>query len=192
MISLAQALQELLTTLDKVSMPYLIGGSVASGSYGLPRQTNDIDVLADFHHIDTRRLFELLQQNFYVDAQSAAESIRDGRPFNVIHLKGAFKFDFFPAEPAGFSQAQLARKRYVVSALPGLEDIEFPIASAEDTVLAKLLWYRMGGEVSERQWHDILGVLKVQAARLDQAYLTEWASRLHVSDLLEKALREGR
>ncbi len=65
------------------------------------------------------------------------------------------------------------------------------IASAEDTVLTKLEWYRMGGEVSDRQWRDVLGVLKVQGKRLDLAYLRRWATELGIADLLERALAEA-
>jgi hypothetical protein len=65
------------------------------------------------------------------------------------------------------------------------------VASAEDTVLTKLEWYRMGSEVSERQWRDVLGVLKVQAERLDLAYLRRWAAALGVADLLEQALSQA-
>ena len=62
------------------------------------------------------------------------------------------------------------------------------MARAEDTILAKLVWYRKGGEVPDRQWHDVLGVIQVQAGRLDSAYLREWAANLRVTDLLVKAL----
>ena len=64
-------------------------------------------------------------------------------------------------------------------------------ASPEDTVLAKLEWYRKGGEVSDRQWRDLLGVLKVQGETLDRAYLDHWAGELDVSDLLHRALEEA-
>jgi len=114
--------------------------------------------------------------------------MREGRSFSVIHLKGAFKFDFFPVSADAFAQSQLDRKRFIVSAIPGLESLEFAIASPEDTVLAKLVWFRKGGEVSDRQWHDILGILKVQSSRLDLDYVRAWAERLGVFDLLERAL----
>jgi hypothetical protein len=189
LIALGPVLERLLEILDRLEIPFLIGGSVASGSYGLPRQTNAIDVIADFRNIDIPSFCPLLQSEFYLDSGTVIEAISQGRPFNAIHLKGAFKFDFFPASPEGFVQSELGRKRYVISAMPGLENIEFPISSAEDTILAKLVWFRKGGEVSDRQWHDILGVLSVQFARLDHAYLTDWAAKLDVSDLLETALR---
>ncbi len=69
--------------------------------------------------------------------------------------------------------------------------VEVSVASAEDTLLAKLEWYRMGGEVSERQWRDVLGALKVQAGALDLEYLHRWASELGVDDLLERALTQS-
>jgi len=190
LIGLIRAFQQLLAILDLLEIPYFVGGSVASGSYGLPRQTNDIDIIADFRNTDLAAFCELLRHEFYVDLQSASDAMRDGRSFNAIHLKGAFKFDFFPASSDAFSQSELGRRRTIVSAVPGLENIEFPIASPEDTVLAKLLWFRKGGEVSDRQWHDILGILNVQSARIDFAYMTDWAARLAVSDLLERALRD--
>jgi hypothetical protein len=65
------------------------------------------------------------------------------------------------------------------------------VATAEDTILAKLEWYRLGGDVSERQWCDVLGVMKVQADRLDLAYLRQWAAQLNISDLLERAIKEA-
>ena len=124
-----------------------------------------------------------------MDAQAVIEAIHQGRPFHAIILKGAFEFDFFPAPSEGFSQSELGRKRYVISAMPGLENIEFPISSPEDSILANLVWFRKGGEVSDRQWHDVLGVLGVQFALLDHAYLADWAAQFGVSDLLETAMR---
>ncbi len=190
MTELGPVFQHLLAILDRLEIPYFVGGSVASGSYGLPRQTNDIDIVADFAHVDMGEFAQSLSDEFYLDRQTAAQAILLGRPFNAIHLEGAFKFDFFPASAQGFSQSELLRRRYVVSAIPGLANIEFAISSPEDTVLAKLIWFRNGGETSDRQWHDILGVLRVQKARLDQDYLWHWASSLQVTDLLDKALQQ--
>ena len=187
MTGFAHAFEQLLAVMDTLEIPYFVGGSVASGSYGLPRQTKDVDIVAEFRNTDLAVFCELLQQEFYVDLETARAAIKDRRSFNAIHLKGAFKFDFFPVSDA-FTQSELGRKRFIMSAIPGLENMHFPIASPEDTVLAKLVWFRKGGEVSDRQWHDILGILKVQSKRLDFEYLRNWAARLSVSDLLEKAL----
>ncbi len=192
MTELGSVFEKLLAILDRFKIPYLVVGSVASGSYGLPRQTNDIDIVADFAKANLREFFHLLKEDFYVDGETAMEAIRQGRPFNAIHLKGAFKFDFFPASAGGFSQSELRRRRYTVSAMPGLTNIEFAISSPEDTILAKMVWFRRGGETSDRQWHDILGVLRVQMASLDQDYLSHWAAQLNVTDLLHKATKDIR
>jgi hypothetical protein len=149
-------------------------------------QTNDIDVVADFSNADLQAFCRSLQAEFYLDNDNAERAVAMGRPFNAIHIKGAFKFDFFPAI-SSFTKVELSRKRYIVSSTPGLEKITFPVASPEDTVLAKLVWFQDGGEVSDRQWHDILGVLSVQSGRLDPDYLSQWASKLGVSDLLRRA-----
>jgi hypothetical protein len=74
-----------------------------------------------------------LEGEFYLDAQFATEALSQGRPFNLIHLQGAFKFDFFLANREGFTKSELDRRRYIDSALPGLENFEFPISSPEDT-----------------------------------------------------------
>ena len=87
-----------------------------------------------------------------------------------------------------FARSELERRRYTTAAITGFEDIEFPVASAEDTILAKLVSFRKGGEASDRQWHDVLGIIHVQADRLDSAYLREWGAQLGVADLLAKAL----
>ena len=191
MSSPASAFEQVLAALDELEIPYFIGGSVASGSYGLPRQTNHIDMVADFSRADVAAFCESLQGEFYIDLTAALAAIRAGRAFNAIHLKGAFKFDFFPADSEGFAQSELGRRRYVVSTVPGLEAVAFPISSPEDTVLAKLVWFREGGGVSDRQWHDILGILSVQAGRLDLVYMRDWAETLGIADLLERALIAG-
>jgi hypothetical protein len=181
-----------MAVLDQLGILYLIGGSLASGSYGLPRQTNDIDIVADFRNVDIAVFCAGLRDDFYLDPKTVAECLARGRPFNLIHLQSGFKFDFFPASPDGFSQSELSRRRYVVSGLPGLENMKLPVCSPEDSVLSKLVWFRKGGEVSDRQWHDILGVLRIQAPLLDRAYLDKWAHRLGVSALLVKADMESK
>jgi hypothetical protein len=190
--SFAQALEQLLSALDRLGIPFFIGGSVASASHGIPRQTKDVDIVADFRNTDTSALCELLRAEFYLDEQHAREAIALGRSFNAIHLKSAYKFDLFPARADAFTQSQMGRRRYILSSVPGLENVEIPVSSPEDSILSKLIWFRKGGEVSEQQWHDILGILSVQSANLDHRYLTEWADRLNVADLLAKAQDEVR
>ena len=188
MSAFSAAFEELLGALDRLEIPFLIGGSVASGTHGIPRQTNDIDVVAKITPEIIADFCTVLAPAFYADAEQAALAIRLRRAFNVIHLKSAYKFDIFPAGEDRFIHSQLTRRRYTTTRVPGLENIEFPVASAEDTILAKLVWFRKGGEVSDQQWHDILGVIRVQAGRLDLGYLREWGEELGVGDLLGRVL----
>ena len=189
MSALGEAFQELLAALDRTETIFLVGGSVASGAHGLARLTNDIDIVVDLTLDRVPAFCEALGSAFYADADMVSRAVTAGRPFNLIHLASAYKFDFFPVGNGAFGRSELARRRFTAGSVTGLEQIEFPVASPEDIILAKLVWYRKGGGVSDRQWHDILGVIQVQAARLDHAYLTQWAEHLGVSDLLREVLR---
>ena len=189
MTALAQAFQELLAALDRTETAFFVGGSVASGAHGLARLTNDIDIVVDLPPERVAEFCEAFGSAFYADRDMVSRAVAAGRPFNLIHLASAYKFDFFPAGNDAFSRCQLARRKFTAGSVTGLENIEFPVASPEDTILAKLLWFRKGGGVSDRQWSDILGVIKVQADRLDRAYLKKWADELGVADLLNEVLR---
>ena len=185
MTGLAAAFEEFLGALDRVEVAFLIGGSVASGTHGVPRMTNGVDVVADLPRERIAEFCDALRPAFYVDDETARQAIETGCAFNVIHLKSAFKFDIFPAGNDPFARSELTRRRYTTTTITGLEKIEFPIASPEDTILSKLVWFRKGGEVSDRQRHDILGVIRTQRGRLDWDYLRQWALELGVADLLE-------
>ena len=189
MTALAQAFQELLAALNRTETPFVVVGSVASAAHGLARLTNDIDLVVDLAPGAVATFCEALGPGFYADADVLRRAIEAGRPFNVIHLASAYKFDLFPAGNDAFARAELSRRSFTAGGASGLENVGFPVASAEDTILAKLAWYRKGGEVSERQWSDILGIVRVQADGLDRSYLKMWAEKLGVLDLLNRALR---
>ena len=176
--------------LDRLNVPYFIGGSLASALYGEPRATIDADIIADLKNEHVAPLVRALSNEFYIAQDAALDAIRAQRSFNVIHLATSFKVDVFVRKRRAFDDAQFARRtRQIISADP---DRSAYIATAEDTILAKLEWYKIGGAVSDRQWRDILGVLKTQSDALDQDYLRRMANQLGVTDLLERALREAK
>lgn len=174
---------------EKLGVPYLIGGSLASTLYGMVRTTQDSDIVAEMQLEHLQPFVSALQDEFYVDDEMIAESIQRNSSFNIIHRETMFKVDVFIPRPRPFLQSQLARAQRQAFAFE--TEVSAKFASPEDTILSKLEWYRMGGEVSDRQWRDILGVMKTRANELDLAYLRKWAGELNVSDLLERALRES-
>ena len=186
MTTLAEAFQEVLDALDRTETPYLVGGSVASGTHGVPRLTRDIDFVIDLPPDRVPEFCEAFHPAFYADPDMVTRAVKAGRAFNLIHMASACKFDFFPVGDGAFGRSQLARRRFTTCNIPGLENIEFAVASPEDTILAKLVWFRKGGGVSEHQWKDVRGVIEVQAGQLDRAYLDHWAAKLGVSDLLNE------
>ncbi|HKP86808.1 MAG TPA: hypothetical protein VJZ26_11960 [Blastocatellia bacterium] len=181
---------KVIAALDELGIPYLIGGSFASSLYGWARSTNDADLLAAIGPGQATALAEMLESEFYVDELAIKRATQSGRHFNVIHNETAFKVDIFIAKPGGFAEKQIAR-RQLRTVSNGPEHKAY-FASPEDTVLAKLEWYRRGNEVSDLQWRDVLNVLKVQGGNLDLEYMRHWARELGVADLLEQALTDAK
>lgn len=175
---------------ERLGVPYLIGGSLASTLYGMVRTTQDSDIVAEMRLEHLPLFVSALQDEFYVDDEMIAEAIQRNSSFNIIHRESMFKVDVFIPRPRPFLQSQLARAQRQTFAFE--TEVSAKFASPEDTILSKLEWYRLGGEVSERQWRDILGVLKTRAGELDLVYLQKWANELKVSDLLERALEEAK
>jgi hypothetical protein len=175
--------------MDALGVPYLIGGSLASAVHGVLRATLNTDLVADLRLEHAEPLARALGGTFYVDAESIREAVLHQRSFNVIHLETMFKVDVFVVKKRPFHHSQMERRLAQVIATD--PDRTAYVATAEDTILAKLEWYRLGGDVSEQQWRDVLGVMKVQADRLDLAYLRQWAAQLNISDLLERAIKEA-
>lgn len=174
---------------EKLSIPYLIGGSLASTLYGMVRTTQDSDIVAEMRLEHLQPFVSSLQDEFYVDDEMIAESIQRNSSFNIIHRETMFKVDVFIPRPRPFLQSQLARAQRQTFHFE--TEVSAKFATPEDTILSKLEWYRMGGEASDRQWRDILGVMKTRAGELDLVYLRKWADELKVADLLERALQEA-
>jgi len=177
-------------TLENINILYAVGGSLASSLHGIMRSTLDVDIVADMKLEHIQPLVAALSKEFYADDEMMKDAIEHHGSFNLIHYETAFKVDVFICKLRTFDQMQLARRRTSVIATDPEQSVY--VVSPEDIVLAKLEWYRMGGEVSDRQWRDILGVLKTQAGELELDYLQKWARELSVADLLERALKEAK
>jgi hypothetical protein len=182
--------QLLLDVLGRLGVRYVIGGSLASSIRGIARATRDVDLIADLPPARVDAFASALKGEFYADPEMIRDALFHGVAFNVIHLKSSYKFDVFPVD-SEFGRVQLERGSMVETAPFQTALLTFPVATSEDTILAKLDWFKKGGCESARQWNDVLGVVRIQEGRLDLRYLREWAPRLGVAEWVERALREG-
>lgn len=186
---LLPALGPIISVFEKLEAGYYIGGSVASSSFGIPRTTLDIDIIADLKQEHAEPLFKSLYDDYYIDKDMIREALERKSSFNVIHFATMMKVDIFILKKRAFDREAFRRKK-----LDTLEisenSISYYFSSPEDIILSKLEWYQMGGQVSERQWNDIIGVLKVQGKTIDIDYLRKWATEINVLDIFEKALKE--
>ncbi|MEG4997709.1 hypothetical protein [Microcoleus sp. B4-D4] len=192
-IELAQKIADILLPLN---IPYVVGGSVASSLLGENRSTQDLDLVIDLEARTAQRLIDAMSGEFYISDSAVNEAIAKSRTapressFNVIYLPSMEKADIFVmSSDDHFSTSVMSRRQlYPIS---GLTEEGIYIYSPEDIVLQKLSWYKLIPGGSQKQWRDVLGVLKVQGERLDIAYLNQWALTLKLTDLLSGALLES-
>ncbi len=177
--------------LENIGISYFIGGLLASTLYGMVRTTQDSDIITHLCAEHVPWLVDALKSEFYIDDEMILDAVVDHSSFNIIiiHRESMFKVDIFVPQSSTFLEMQFSRARKEM--LSSDQQVVANVASPEDVLLAKLDWYRMGGEVLERQWRDVLGVLKVQAGALDVDYMERMARLIQVEDLLDRALKEA-
>jgi hypothetical protein len=173
---------------DRLGVAYFLGGSLASSLQGEPRSTNDIDFVVDLAEGGAQQLETELGPDFDVDAESLREAAHLRSSWNIYHLPSMTKVDLFIRRLGAFDESEFQRRRSTV-VRPGES---LMLKSPEDTILRKLLWFRDGGEVSSNQWRDVVEVLRVSGPSLEVGYLDQWAQRLGISDLLERAREAAR
>lgn len=173
--------------LEQLNIGYFLAGSFASGVHGVFRASADTDLVANLPMHRVEQLAEMLSADFDADVEMMREAVRLRRSFNVVHFASLWKVDVFV----------MRERPYDAEALLRAEELQLDptdprsgvkVATPEDTVLAKLEWYRKGNEVSDRQWADVNGIIRLRRGRLDEAYLRRWAKELNVAELLERAL----
>ena len=187
---IAAALQPVVDAFEHLGVTYYIGGSVASSAYGVARATLDVDVVSSLKIEHVAYLLTALKDSYYVSQEHMVDAIRRTSSFNVIHLETALKIDVFITKNRGYDRASEVRiRRDTLADDKGAP--QFYLAAPEDVVLAKIEWFKSGGESSDRQWNDILGVLKVQGRNIDTEYLKRWAEQLGVGEILDRALLQS-
>lgn len=172
---------------DALGIAYTIGGSIAGSFAGEPRSTLDIDIVAAVLETHVPLIIAALEHDFYVDRAALQRAVRERTSANLIHQPSQLKVDVFVAGGTPLDEQQLKRRQAVD--VGGGQTLY--LHPPEDILLQKLRWFRKGGEVSDRQWRDILGIVRVQGDRLDRAYLSTSAPMIDVLDLLDRALREA-
>lgn len=187
-MNVTAALQPVVEALERLGIAYHVGGSVASSVHGSPRATNDVDLVVDLRLEHVGPLCASLGADYYAPAELLREAVVHASTANLIHLATGYKVDFFVCRRDEYGRGSL--RRFLDRPLgPGQRS--FHIATAEDIVLRKLEWYRDGGEVSDRPWSDVLGVLRARGPQLDRSYLDRWAQHLGITPLLARAMRES-
>lgn len=174
--------RQVTSTLESAGVRYLVVGSVASSIHGEPRYTQDTDLVAELTTAHRDPLLALAG-DFYLSEHAVQEAIERRSSFNLIHLATNFKIDIFVSKSRPFDRSRIERRTMIPEA-------GFYVATPEDVLLAKLEWYRLGNEVSERQWRDIEGIVAIQPG-LDHEYLRKWAPELGVEDLLHRLAKSA-
>jgi len=182
------ALAPVLDALEALGVRHFVGGSIASSAHGIARASIDADVVAELRTEHCATSVKRLADSYYVSEERVRDAVARRVSFNVIHLAAMLKVGFFVSKDRPFDRrATMRAEARPCTAVGGRE---LPQSTAEDVVLAKLEWCRRGGEVSERQWTDILGVLQASGDTMDQAYVSSGAEELGVADLLERVRAE--
>jgi hypothetical protein len=173
MSDLRELLERIVPALERANVPFMVAGSFASAAHGLPRSTNDLDIVIDptSEALDAL-LAQLAPETYYVDADVAREALQRRGMFNVIDHATGWKVDFIVRRDRAFSREEFERRSTM-----SLLGVEVRMASAEDTILAKLEWSKASGG-SERQRRDIAGILATLGESLDLIYLGRWLREL--------------
>ena len=186
-MSIPAALLPIARVFHQLGIAYYVGGSIASTAYSLPRSTYDIDLAAAIQPRHVAPFVAALEADYYIDRSSILDAIaRAEASFNITHHATGINIDIFVTADRPFDRSRYSRVQDHV--FPGASE-PIKLASPEDMVLNKLLWYWQDEIVSEKQWRDAQAIIRVQGNALDQHYLREWAANLNISSLLDTALR---
>ena len=184
MAAFSEVISSVLGALERAGIPYMVVGSFAAALYGVTRTTHDVDIVVALSQDAIPELARALGEGFYLDEEAARGAVARSDMFNALHVESGLKVDFWILGEDSFSRSQFQRRRPTnVWGTAGYA------ASAEDTVLSKLLWHNLSG--SERQLSDARDILRAQQGLLDCHYLRRWSSELNIDDLLNQLIEEN-
>ncbi len=180
------ALSPVTAVFRKLGVGHYVGGSVASTFHGAIRSTLDVDVVCDLRTDQVDAFLSAFDDDFYVSGSAVRDAVNRRSSFNLIHLPTSFKVDVFVSRGRPFDRE--AMKRATPCILREEDRFTAPIASAEDSIVFKLEWYRPGDEVSERQWDDVSRLVQLLGDSLDIPHMHRMAESIGVDDLLDRLL----
>ncbi len=183
-----ELLQKVAEAFEKLHIPYLVTGSVASMAYGEPRLTNDIDIVAA---IEARHMQGLLkafpEDEFFVTEEMIKDAISNLGQFNIIHPASGLKVNVILKRNSPFDNSRFSRARRIHPA----ESYDASFAAPEDVIIKKMEYYKEGA--SEKHLRDITGILRISGDIVDKDYISTWADRFGLSeiwDAIQKRLKK--
>ncbi len=177
----ATLLRSTVAALDAAGVPFMLTGSLAAAYHGAGRATMDVDLVIDPTVSQLRDLVRALAgTGVYVSPDAAEEALTHRSMFNIVDTTSGWKVDLIIRKLRAFSETELGRRQQAE-----YDGCTLWVASAEDVILAKLEWAKLGG--SARQLEDVAALLRIQAGRLDSGYLTHWVGELGLAAQWEQA-----
>ena len=178
MTELQGLLERLVQFLDGAGVPFMIAGSFASAAHGLPRTTQDLDVVIDPPNPEAfdALIRSMSPEDYYVDADTAHDALLRRSMFNVVDQASGWKVDFIIRKDRAFSRREFARRMKL-----SLLGVPVFVASPEDTIVAKVEWSQQSGG-SERQRRDVAGIIATVGEQLDRPYIERWVRELDLAD----------
>jgi hypothetical protein len=183
---LVDALTPVANALQTLRVRHFVGGSVASSFHGAARSTMDIDLVCELSDDDISPLIQSIGKDYYASETAMRDAVRRKGCFNLIHLPTSFKVDVFVSRGRPFDIESMERAK--LQRLGDRRIVELPIATAEDSIVSKLEWYRLTSETSERHWDDVSRLLDLLGDDIDRDYLCRAAQSVGVEDLLRKLM----
>ena len=183
---LLAALTPVAAVLERLGVRHYVGGSVASSVHGAIRSTMDVDLVCELRSDQIEPFLTAFGVDFYVSRQAVQQAVERRSCFNLIHLPTAYKVDVFVTRGRPFDHA--AMERAAPQPIGEDDSLTVPVATAEDSIISKLDWFRLGNESSERQWSDVSRLVALLGDSLDASYMRRMAESVGVSDLLERLL----
>jgi len=170
--------------LDEAKIPYMLPGALAVNFYGKPRMTHDVDVVVLFTARDAQRVRQLFDQDFFVQEESIRAAQREVSMFNIIHKETGLKVDLWMRKDDEHGR-EAFKRRVCVAYGPA----QIRLASAEDTIITKLEWYKMSD--IDKHYSDAVGIGRIQAGKLDLAYIEDWCRRTTTLEIWERVKKEA-